>query len=65
MIQSYHMEIEPTPVNDHLAGIYRQLPGDTLAAEETRIREVLGDLAGKLIAIEQARETSNEHTVFA
>lgn len=59
------MEIEPTPVGEHLAGIYSRLPGDTLAAEAARIKEALGDLAGKLIAIENVKETSNEYPISA
>lgn len=51
------MEIEPIPAEDHLIKIYRSLPDITLEAEETRIKATLSDLAGKLIAITQIRET--------
>lgn len=57
------MEIEPTLVSEHLAEIYSKLPGATLEAEEARIRGELADLGGKLVAITEIRETSNEHTI--
>lgn len=59
------MEIEPTPASDHLVGIYGRLPDEALAVEEARIREAVADLAGKLIAITQIRETSNEYSISA
>ena len=53
------------PVHELLLHTWRSLPGETLEAEQGRLRERLLDIGGRLVAITEIMEESNEHTVSA
>jgi hypothetical protein len=46
-----------TPVDEHLVGIWRSIPDETLAEEQARLRERFLDIGSRLLSISEVRET--------